>query len=414
MRWLFALFILPALLLVGLFYAVTDGKPGLDRAVRVSLADLDRGRAIVDSLGLQHMHEGEVRQMTLSEADLDLGVNYLAHRFAPRATPGSASAHIELSRLLVRASLPLPGLPRFVNLELALAQGGEVLTPEALRVGRLPLPVGLASDLLTWGLARSARGQPYAADLAAARSLLNSAQISGQTLALRFTWHDAAVETMADSIVSHGVDEAVLAQYRQRLNQVDSHEFAVLLGAAFALAQERSGQHDPLIENRAALTTLAEKALGGRLLTHRGVVKPNRHTGLRLAGREDTSQHFSLSAFIAAMGSGGLSDLAGVYKELDDAKPGGSGFSFNDLAADRAGSRLGEACTHSRAAALKMQARLAGIRDSRVFLPAIDDLPEAISQAEFQRIYGGVDQSAYRRMLEQIDARIARVVLYRD
>jgi uncharacterized protein YfiM (DUF2279 family) len=385
--------------------------------VRVSLADLDRGRAIVDSLGLQHMHEGEVRQMTLSEADLDLCVNYLAHRFAPRATPGSASAHIELSRLLVRASLPLPlplpGHKRFVNLELALAQDGDLLTPAALRIGRLPLPAGLASDLLAWGL-RSARGQSYAEDLAAARSMLNSAQISGQALALRFTWHDAAAETMADSVVSQGVDEAVLKLYRQRLDQAGSREFAVLLGAAFALAQQRSGQHDPLIENRAALTTLAERALGSRLLSHRGVVKPNRHTGLRLAGREDTSQHFSLSAFIAAMGSEGLSDLAGVYKELDDSKPGGSGFSFNDLAADRAGSRLGEACTRSRAAALKMQARLAGIKDSRVFLPAIDDLPEAISQTDFQRIYGGVDQPAYRRMLQKIDARIAGVALYRD
>lgn len=411
MRGLFLLVVLPMLLAAGLFFAVTDAKPNLNRAVRVSLADMDRGKAIVGSLGLRRMKEGEVRQVVLSESDLDKGVNYLAHQLAHRSTPGSASAQIALSQLIVRASLPLPlpGMRRFVNLELALASSGEMLKPAQLRLGKLPLPVDLAGELMAWGLARS----PYAAELAAARTLLDSAQISGQTLALRFTWRGAALEQVMNGRAGHGIDEAVLTVYRNRLNQAGSHDFAVLLGAAFALAQQRSGNNDPVIENRAALTTLAETALGGRLLSRRGMVKPERPTGIQLAGREDFSQHFALSAFLAAMGGESLSDLAGLYKELKDAQ-GGSGFSFSDLAADRAGSRLGETCTRSRAAALKMQKRLAGGRDAKVFLPAIRDLPEFMHQAEFQRRFGGVGQPAYRKMVEQIETRIAGVPLYKD
>jgi uncharacterized protein YfiM (DUF2279 family) len=209
-----------------------------------------------------------------------------------------------------------------------------------------------------------------------------------------------------------GIDEATLAAYRNRLNRSGNGDFAVLLGEAFKLAQERSKNHDPVAENRAALTVLAERALGGRLISQRGMVKADRRAGLKLAGRVDASQHFAFSAFLAATGGEGLSDLAGLYKELKDAQQGGSGFSFIDLAADRAGSRLGEACTRSRASALKMQSRLADVADANVFFPVVRDLPEFMQQAEFQRRFGGVGQPAYQRMVEQIEARIAGVPLY--
>ncbi len=405
MRRLLLLIVLTILLAVALFFAVTDAKPSLDRSAQVSLEDMERGKAIVDSLGLRHMQEGEVRQVVLAEPDLDKGINYLTHRLAR----GSASAQIALSQLIVRASLPVPGMRRFVNLELVMAPGDGVLKPSRLRLGTLSLPAGPTGAFVLWSLARS----PYAGELAAARTLLNSAQISGQALALRFTWHGAALEQAMHGGAGHGVDEVVLTAHRNHLIRVGSEDFAVLLGEAFSLAQQRSKRNDPVSENRAALTSLAEMALGSRLLSSRGLARIDRRTGIKLAGREDFAQHFALSAFIAATGGEGLSDLAGLYKELKDAE-GGSGFSFSDLAADRAGSHLGEASTRSRKAALNMQKRLAGVRDAKVFLPAIRDLPEFMNQAEFQRRFGGVGQPAYQRMLEQIEARVAGVSLYKD
>ncbi len=81
--------------------------------------------------------------------------------------------------------------------------------------------------------------------------------------------------------------------------------------------------------------------------------------------------------------------------------------------ADRAGSRLGEIATRSRASALKLQQRLANVQDARAFFPLVHDLPEFMSQAEFQRRFGGVGQPEYRRMIAQIEARIAGLVVYR-
>lgn len=401
MRWILGL----VAVLAGLFFLVTDLQPSLERTAQVSMADLERGKAIIDSLGLRRMREGETRQLVVSEEDLDRGVNYLAARLAK----GSASAQIALSQLIVRASLPLPGGHRYLNLELALAPGGEMLVPAEMHWGALPIPAAISGDLVAWILALS----PYSEELAAARDLLNSAQLTGQNLALRFTWRGAAIERAMAGAAGQGMDNAVLDVYRAHLNQVGDTDFAVLLGESFTLAKRRSVDHDPVAENRAALTALAETAMGSRLLSRRGVANPNRHAGIRLAGREDFSQHFSLSAFIAATGGEGLSDLAGLYKELKDSQ-GGSGFSFNDLAADRAGSRLGEVSTRSPAFARKIQNRLAGTRDATRFFPVVADLPEFMSQSEFLRRFGGVGQPAYQRMVEEIEKRIAAVSVYSD
>ena len=53
----------------------------------------------------------------------------------------------------------------------------------------------------------------------------------------------------------------------------------------------------------------------------------------------DLAQHFIVSAVIAAAGGTPIAAAAGVYKELNDARDG-SGFSFSDIAADRAGRAL--------------------------------------------------------------------------
>ena len=412
MRWLGWLVLLPVILLAVALFALTDAKPKLTRSAQVSMADLDRGKAIVSSLGLRRMREGEVRQLALTESDLDKGVNYLAHHLAG----GSASAQIVKSKLRlqlqVRASFPahLPGgKRRYVNLELVLASGDIILQPAQLRLGKLDLPARFSGKLVRWGLARSAYGK----ELAAARGLLDSAQLSGQNLVLRFTWRNAVMQKMLAGGAAEGVDNATLKVYRDQLGALSSGDFVILLGEAFALAQARSKSGDPVAENRAALTVLAERALGSRLLSKQGMARIDRRTSIKLAGRNDFAQHFALSAFLAATSGENLSNLAGLYKELKDAQAG-SGFSFNDLAADQAGSRLGEVSTESRAAALRMQNKLANVRDAGTFFPKVRDLPEFISQAEFQRRFGGVGQPAYQHMMQRIEKRIAELAIYRD
>jgi hypothetical protein len=75
-----------------------------------------------------------------------------------------------------------------------------------------------------------------------------------------------------------------------------------------------------------------------------------------------------------------LADAVGPWKELADARSGGSGFSFNDFAADRAGTRFGVLAVRDPA---RLQARLAaGLTDADL-MPQVSDLPEYLPQSEF-------------------------------
>ena len=57
--------------------------------------------------------------------------------------------------------------------------------------------------------------------------------------------------------------------------------------------------------------------------------------------RADWTRHFTLSGGLTVMSAVGPSDAAGLLKEELDAD-GGSGFSFGDLMADRAGTTFAE------------------------------------------------------------------------
>ena len=136
---------------------------------------------------------------------------------------------------------------------------------------------------------------------------------------------------------------------------------------------------------------------------------------LLLAARADFPLHFLVSATLAAEGTTPLTKAIGIYKEVADSR-GGSGFSFNDMAANRAGTRFGERAVQDAAhlqddlAQLEKQAQ--GLKDSDL-LPRTDDLPEFMAEREFLRRFGGVGAPGYNAMLADIDRRIAALPLLR-
>jgi len=99
----------------------------------------------------------------------------------------------------------------------------------------------------------------------------------------------------------------------------------------------------------------------------------------------------------------------GLWKELADARRGGSGFSFNDLAADRAGTRFGELAV---ADAKRLQQRVAAGMSDADLLPPVSDLPEHLPEAEFVARYGGVGGSGYQRMLATIESRLDAMPMF--
>lgn len=130
----------------------------------------------------------------------------------------------------------------------------------------------------------------------------------------------------------------------------------------------------------------------------------------RLAGRGDLRQHFALSAGLQILSDAGTAFAVGEFKELLDNNDGGSGFSFDDIAADRAGIRLSERVTGL--SGREVQRFASQIRNDSDILPPVRDLPSGLSEAEFKQRFGTVESKAYRDMLSKIDAMLDGLPLY--
>lgn len=128
--------------------------------------------------------------------------------------------------------------------------------------------------------------------------------------------------------------------------------------------------------------------------------------GTTLRGRADWARHYALSAALAVLENPLVSDAGGVIKEQLDALTGGSGFSFADLAADRAGVRFAAAATRSDEAAKSTQARLRSGFVIGDFFPPVADLPENLTVEQFRRDFGGVGSPRYRTLAGEIETRL--------
>ena len=129
---------------------------------------------------------------------------------------------------------------------------------------------------------------------------------------------------------------------------------------------------------------------------------------MTLRGRQDLAQHWLVSAVLALESDGRTADVIGLFKEVLDSR-GGTGFSFADLTADRAGVRFGESAA---ADPRGWQRRVAALTGESDLMPTIDDLPEGLQEPEFQKRFRARDNQAYAQVLAQIEQRIDRCVFF--
>ena len=192
--------------------------------------------------------------------------------------------------------------------------------------------------------------------------------------------------------------------------------FGGLWQTAFAAVPSDTVGEKAVPHNRAAILALGI-AIGHERLARYAGLDPlgdlvRRASALRegttLRGREDWSRHYALSAALAVLEHPLVSDVGGLLKEEMDALTRGSGFSFGDLAADRAGVRFAAAATRSEADAEAAQVRLWRGFAVDDFFPPAGDLPEKLTVEQFRRDYGGVGSPRYRRMVEAIETRLDR------
>jgi hypothetical protein len=212
-----------------------------------------------------------------------------------------------------------------------------------------------------------------------------------------------------------------LSIYQQKIADIIAHHdpawrlsLAELLKPLFELAYRRSDLENAIEENRLvimAVNDYVNKKETKQFLTPTKPPKGKQYVAY-MYKRSDLAQHFIASAALTASIDNQVAKVVGEEKELSDAH-GGSGFSFVDLAADKAGTRFGETATASPESARQLQVAMGHIKDYTDFMPDPRDLPEKMNEADFKNRYGSVRSAAYQDLSDKIDARIAAIPLYK-
>jgi hypothetical protein len=96
----------------------------------------------------------------------------------------------------------------------------------------------------------------------------------------------------------------------------------------------------------------------------------------------------------------------GVARCIGRGTSGGSGFSFGDLLADRAGIRFANAATRSRDSAQAFAERVATEFQAAVLFPANADMPEKLGAEKFRQTIGLVGSPRYQELIREIEQRL--------
>jgi hypothetical protein len=392
-----------------------EDAPRVHQEASLSIDDVANAKRLLSENDPRTLRDGEQKQVTLSERELNLMLSY--------GLPEGRSAQLRLTpgRVHISASARVPDNPvgRYLNAEFDLLERGGEMIPGDMSVGRLKLPALLVKPLARVGSSwLASRFTEYQAALDA----LEAVHVGAGSLTVFYQWRAALAEH-----ILRGGERMQTPEQRARILDYytaiaalsgalpNGASLAELLSPLFARARARSGVgENPAAENRALLVALGMAAQGrppGQLVAGSGGAIPTvRGLRVKLRGRGDLAQHFTISAALAVSGGSELADVIGVFKELSDSQ-GGSGFSFADLLADRAGVVFAERTTGPDAA--RLQRILAGQIEESQFMPHIDRLPEGLQELEFRSRYEDLDTETYAMVQQEIEQRLGSLALYR-
>lgn len=405
------------LVLIGLSFAILmaltaslllaiEDRPRINRQVVLTPEHIGRAKHIFDA-HRYWVRPGMLAAATVSPADADLAANYLAHRLGN----GSAQVILADGSANIRLSLPMAGTPLngYLNLEASLTEANGKPRIQSLQVGKLSLP-DVLTDMLVLRLVQWLRQSPeYRAGL----DVVKLVKVSRNKLSIVYRWAGGFSHEMSTSIIGKPERERLLRYQTLLAANIKPDGAAVslseILPPLIRIAVGRSVNGDASAENRAAILVSAFHVLGISLKTILPEAAdwpqpiPQKVT---LDGRDDFAKHFMASAAIAAYADTALSDAIGLYKEIDDSRHG-TGFSFSDIAADRAGTKFGEKAVANEASAQQLQHQIVSGLGDEDLMPSWFDLPEFMSELEFSRRFGGIDAPSYREMMQKIEQRVA-------
>lgn len=393
-------------------------------AEEVSTEDRRRLVALFRENDPRELASDEMGKMIVTEQDL----NQLAG-WGFSLLPGDQRAQVKLAngQVILESTLKLPSLPflggylNVLNAGSLRANGGElVYTPNQFTLGKINIPPALFQ--YTGPIVFDEEWQHGSAG-PLFRSL-QSIVVGDEAAVITYRNLDIDKDFVRNTLIEFGViedlEDSCSEQVRQLVKLAEASRGLTLsqcMQTAFTTARQRSQGGDAVRENRAAILALGYLLGNERIGTFAGGLKrPSAQTRnmfkqIKIRGRRDWTQHFTVSAALQVLGNRTASFDVGILKEELDAD-GGSGFSFGDLLADRSGTEFASQLTASQEQAIAFQDKISNGFLAQDYFPPGTGLPEGIPDRDFQDEFGGVGGPEYSKLLAEIDARIASLTAY--
>ncbi len=406
---LYTLLSIAVLLTILLCFAL-DNSPQTIIMQGMNREDIQRAKQL---LHVAPEDRDSIKTVSLNQKDMNIAASYLLSHFVENTTM------IEFlgDRILFQIAIFVPENPwgRYLDFHFVLKQNGDAIIIKSFKIGEISIPDRAANFLIPFIVHHTALNQYWLA----ITQYVKNIRITPQTLEVSYL--GSIVETAKQLAINKHKNYPNLYIYQQQINEiVNQHNpawrlsLSDLLQPLFLTAYQRSTDENAIQENRAVIIAVASYVYKNELRHYLplGLVYSKEYLVFAFK-RVDIPQHFIASALLTAVDTSLLSQQMGIEKEVGDAQHG-SGFSFIDLSADRAGTRFGQLAVASQRQARRLQQIMSEIKDYSAILPDIQDLPEHMDEATFKEKYQNVDSPSYKQMIQLIDSRIAALPLYQN
>ena len=402
-------------LLVLLFWLITSAETV--QKARISSADVTTSQQVLsDTLAQLRDNNGRI-ELVFEQQQLDALMNVASYALPQARFDGV----INPFGVALSVQAPLWSTGRSVKAACLLLTDDDRFTITQCQLGKLPVPGALANWLMRWAV-RNAVTAPADEQLLrlfasgrinADKVIFIDEQASPIVLNLQSTLYNPATLLQADIALAPDV-----MFYLQQLKQLQRKYPRERRLAFFALnllnlAHQRKDAGDVRLQYHTASWALIV-AFGNRRFIHyaNATIPLNQvppFPPVVLSGRRDLALHFLYSAAIKLISSAQLSEQIGNLKEIMDAANGGSGFSFVDLAADRAGIAFASQLDTLQHADLALYN---SISFEQAIMPPLSGLPEGLTEQQLQQQFGGYDGEGFKQLEQDIMARIKALRLY--
>lgn len=401
------------------FLLIFQTEPSVVRYEKISASSVNLARKSIKSILEQFASRQTLVQVELTKKDVDSLSALASYPF------DNTSVSIDYSvfgiSLVSTSKFNTPFKPLYINVSCLSGSDHEHSYLDKCYIGDLYIPGVVVESLIkvgTWALFDK-EVSATVGELFSRLEVTNSKIVLTASKDIRFkerinnSLRDAAdvVRTISRN---RNIEPEKVASYLSYLESIEnnSRSLAYFIGEIMQHAALTSQGNDAIEENAAVIWALAIKFGSGRFTRFVGLSDQWIHGRSSLRGREDLALHFLYSAILQQLGREELGFKVGELKEILDSGKGGSGFSFADLAADKAGLAFARNLTQDEKSAIDAQNLLAGIKDESLFFPFVHDLPEGLSEKSLQQVFGGVGSVTYKKLESDIDLRIGKLPLF--